>query len=329
MSEESKSQPTSPSVDGEPLRSSGRAECSLSKTWTAGIDALRRYPYWDESWHIHAVEFRHKDKAEVEAIQDRWLAVISSRSEAPVAGDDDPLSDLVGRFSMALLKKLRLAQANGRSGWELDDWEKQCQQGLLHHVEKGDPRDVAAYCAFMWHHGWVTAAPSPAALDPVTVEACAKFVEQNQETISETSNGSKRQLSPRKVGNLTGIAYVEGIRALAGSDSSTVRAVRWRHKKRGSVVTEIARGFAQVSHHPIEEMTAVVIYRHDADGRYWVRNAVEFDDGRFESVSQTPTTCQKCGTPTNGKEALVDGQIWCHPCADAATSNVQASENQQ
>lgn len=28
--------------------------------------------------------------------------------------------------------------------------------------------------------------------------------------------------------------------------------------------------------------------------------------------------CQKCGTPTNGEEALVEGQIWCHPCADGA-----------
>lgn len=71
----------------------------------------------------------------------------------------DPLEDLVARFSKALLAKLKLAQANGRSGWEHDDWERQCQEGLLRHVAKGDPRDVAAYCAFMWHHGWITAAP--------------------------------------------------------------------------------------------------------------------------------------------------------------------------
>jgi hypothetical protein len=57
----------------------------------------------------------------------------------------------------------------------------------------------------------------------------------------------------------------------------------WRHKKRGSVYVEIGRGFAQVSHHPIEEMTTVVIYQ-DKNGRLWVRNAVEFDDGRFEPL---------------------------------------------
>lgn len=73
----------------------------------------------------------------------------------PVAGD--PIEDLVQRFSEALLAKLRLAQSKGRSGWDQDDWEDACRTGLMRHINKGDPRDVAAYCAFMWHHGWSTA----------------------------------------------------------------------------------------------------------------------------------------------------------------------------
>lgn len=79
---------------------------------------------------------------------------------------------------------------------------------------------------------------------------------------------------------------------LSNSDKALVVAAlrmaagpKWKHLKRGSVVTEIARGFAQVAHHPIDEMSAVVIYRHDEDGRFWVRNAVEFDDGRFAPLS--------------------------------------------
>lgn len=93
---------------------------------------------------------------------DEIIAMLSpAPSEANAA--PDPLSDLVARFSNALLKKLRLAQANGRSGWERDDWEDDCRRGMLAHIEKGDPRDVAAYCAFMWHHGWVTASPIKAA----------------------------------------------------------------------------------------------------------------------------------------------------------------------
>ena len=58
---------------------------------------------------------------------------------------------------------------------------------------------------------------------------------------------------------------------------------RWRHLKRGNEYIEIGRGFAQCSWAPIEEMTCVVIYQ-GLDDRLWVRNAVEFDDGRFEPI---------------------------------------------
>ncbi len=33
-------------------------------------------------------------------------------------------------------------------------------------------------------------------------------------------------------------------------------------------------------------------------------------------VSSTHRVCAKCGCETKGEEALVDGKIWCHPCAD-------------
>ena len=33
----------------------------------------------------------------------------------------------------------------------------------------------------------------------------------------------------------------------------------------------------------------------------------------------TERRCQKCGTPTQGEKAWIDGQIWCHPCADAVS----------
>lgn len=66
--------------------------------------------------------------------------------------------DLVLRFASALADKLYKAeQKYGRStDWMKSDWYNDCLQSLWEHIEKGDPRDVAAYCAFMWHHGWVT-----------------------------------------------------------------------------------------------------------------------------------------------------------------------------
>lgn len=66
---------------------------------------------------------------------------------------------LVGRFAYALAEKLRSAEEKyGYSdGWKQGDWLDECRAHLRQHVEKGDPRDVAAYCAFLWHHGESTA----------------------------------------------------------------------------------------------------------------------------------------------------------------------------
>lgn len=66
---------------------------------------------------------------------------------------------LVTRFSQALADKLHKAeQKYGYSdNWLSPEWEGECRQKLLEHIAKGDPLDVAAYCAFMWHHGWSTA----------------------------------------------------------------------------------------------------------------------------------------------------------------------------
>jgi hypothetical protein len=106
-----------------------------------------------------------------------------------------------------------------------------------------------------------------------------------------TGNAARAETEKYLGRHLRGFTLAELV-ALAAkpSHSGQTHEIKWRHKKRGSIVTEVARGFAQVAVHPIEEMTAVVIYRHDADGIWWVRNAVEFDDGRFEPL-ETPSHC--------------------------------------
>ncbi len=70
---------------------------------------------------------------------------------------------LVLEFLFALGRKLAAAERKyGYSdGWAANDWEDECRAQLHEHVAKGDPRDVAAYCAFMWFHGWSTAAATP------------------------------------------------------------------------------------------------------------------------------------------------------------------------
>ncbi len=71
-------------------------------------------------------------------------------------------ADLRARFAAALAEKMHHAQKklqdDGYEGdeWEGVDWSRECSQQLLDHIAKGDPRDVAIYCAFIWHHGWRT-----------------------------------------------------------------------------------------------------------------------------------------------------------------------------
>jgi hypothetical protein len=89
---------------------------------------------------------------------------------APAAPQEPPIQlhpltkNLVHRFSQALMEKLAAAEAKyGYSdGWTASDWMDECRAKLLEHVAKGDPRDVAAYCAFLWHHGERTSVAQPA-----------------------------------------------------------------------------------------------------------------------------------------------------------------------
>lgn len=68
---------------------------------------------------------------------------------------------LVQRFAEAIASKLFKAQQKYgyTDNWARKDWMVECQRGLLNHVDKGDPRDVAIYAAFAWHHKWPTAFP--------------------------------------------------------------------------------------------------------------------------------------------------------------------------
>lgn len=70
--------------------------------------------------------------------------------------------NLVARFASALAEKLAAAERKyGYSdGWADAGWMDECRQKLVEHIAKGDPRDVAAYCAFLWHHGESTTPPA-------------------------------------------------------------------------------------------------------------------------------------------------------------------------
>lgn len=67
-------------------------------------------------------------------------------------------AELMQGFFSELLEKARKAEIKyGYSNtWRDPSWQQEWQRNFLEHVEKGDPRDVAIFCAFAFHHGWKT-----------------------------------------------------------------------------------------------------------------------------------------------------------------------------
>jgi len=92
-----------------------------------------------------------------------WPTEENTKAEPSVPELAPATNDLVDRFAFALKEKLQRAQEkySHDESWLSSDWMERCQSDFIEHVKKGDPRDVAAYCAFMWHHGWPTVAPEP------------------------------------------------------------------------------------------------------------------------------------------------------------------------
>lgn len=82
---------------------------------------------------------------------------------------------LVLRFAEAMAEKLYKSQIKygyikGKT-WAAEYWKNDCIKQFQEHSKKGDPLDVANYCAFMWHHGWNTAPPQPQTVREA-LEAC-------------------------------------------------------------------------------------------------------------------------------------------------------------
>lgn len=73
----------------------------------------------------------------------------STYGETPAPSPDNVAVD---RFAEALKQKLAMARAKGRGGWQTCSKEDLSRM-LREHVEKGDPRDVANFCMFLWSLG--------------------------------------------------------------------------------------------------------------------------------------------------------------------------------
>lgn len=72
-----------------------------------------------------------------------------SMGKNPVTSDDAA----VDIFANAMKVKLADARDKGRGGWQRCT-RQQLSAMLREHVDKGDPRDVANFCMFLYHLGW-------------------------------------------------------------------------------------------------------------------------------------------------------------------------------
>ena len=103
----------------------------------------------------------------LQAMWRAWKAANAELVEALEKAQQSPImplglhpdtQKLVADFCTAIADKLYKAQLKYGydTDWKQDGWTSQCQAHFHQHIAKGDPRDVAAYCAFMWWHGWST-----------------------------------------------------------------------------------------------------------------------------------------------------------------------------
>lgn len=86
-----------------------------------------------------------------------FFGVSALTAKATAAHSDDLAVD---RFATEMKSKLAAARAKGRGGWETCPPDVLSRM-LREHTDKGDPRDVANFCMFLWCLGQhITAAPA-------------------------------------------------------------------------------------------------------------------------------------------------------------------------
>lgn len=108
------------------------------------LDLAQRHAHAD--WGCN-----QRDDGYIQAV--KAIVADALSSAAPVAAHAaHPDDAAVDRFAAALKEKLAIARGKGRSGWENMD-PAELSLMLREHVEKGDPRDVANFCMFLWALG--------------------------------------------------------------------------------------------------------------------------------------------------------------------------------
>ncbi|MGF6281956.1 hypothetical protein ABH908_000011 [Pseudomonas frederiksbergensis] len=98
---------------------------------------------------------RLAEKLQAGIAQSEHLTPGQKLISAAIPADLHPLTqELVSGFMGAFAEKLYASELKrgGATIWADAGWMNQCREELVRHVLKGDVRDIAAYCAFLWYH---------------------------------------------------------------------------------------------------------------------------------------------------------------------------------
>lgn len=133
----------------------------IDKVVNEAVEHLKDWPYPEAAPQPEAAPLH---KAVAAAAVTQSTALYNSIVEKRKAKAKHPDDAAVDRFAEAMKQKLSAARAKGRGGWDTPECTQQRLSDMLReHVGKGDPRDVANFCMFLWCRGEaIAAAPQPA-----------------------------------------------------------------------------------------------------------------------------------------------------------------------
>lgn len=163
----------------------------------------------------------------------------------------------VDNFAVAMKEKLAIARGRGRSGWGKCD-PAHLSAMLYEHVQKGDPRDVANFCMFLWNLGQPITPCKPTQAEPV-----AYFCEWDGWTQYHDERDplpDKWDDAPKKITPL----YTHPAPAVAVNEQDQIDAARYRYLRDDgdgfdiSVREEGDEGEEWVTGYPPDELNAAI-----------------------------------------------------------------------
>lgn len=142
----------------EDLRKEREDALNVAAKYKAALYGHVEYPSTGSAWEKAAEYQLERDKIQSKLSESQ--AELDAALKASQIFESDLCSTtakLVVDFARALASKLSAAEKKYgyTDGWAKasDKWPyPECHGELMSHLRKGDPRDVAIYCAFLWFH---------------------------------------------------------------------------------------------------------------------------------------------------------------------------------